>query len=214
VWQAWWYPRRVLKRPVKAVHDPWGHHGRNQKLAQTQSLFVDNQTALLGKHSGQALLSLLAHWPQSIPFSLDSVVDQHHSLLGFLRYVASQYLTGLAATNEYQSLPIGTSLEILPLPLSHSSRGMAISLCSSVCRQEQAGCICSLSQLTGRRPPSRPDDDLQGAGCSHCSRGLGSRAQQQKGSVHPATANRTGESSAGSVPGFRFLDQCQARAPA
>jgi hypothetical protein len=91
VWQEWWYPQRFLRRPVKNVHDPWPHT-RKQMLILTQVHFVDTETALLRKYAGQALLSLLAHWPETMRFSFESVGD--HSLLAFLKYVAAEYLTG------------------------------------------------------------------------------------------------------------------------
>ncbi len=91
MWQEWWYPQRFLRRPVKNVHDPWPHT-RKQMLILTQVHFVDTETALLRKYAGQALLSLLAHWPETMRFSFESVGD--HSLLAFLKYVAAEYLTG------------------------------------------------------------------------------------------------------------------------
>lgn len=95
--QEWWYQQRFLKRPVKTVHDPWPHV-RKQGLSQLQGLLADNETALLRKYAGQALLSLLAHWPQKMRLSLESIGD--HSLLTFLKYVGVEYFcTGGVTTS-------------------------------------------------------------------------------------------------------------------
>jgi hypothetical protein len=84
---------------VKSVHDPWPQI-RKHKLTQIQAHFVDNETALLRKYAGQALLSLLAHWPETMRFSFESVGD--HSLLAFLKYVAAEYLTGATPSDSTQ----------------------------------------------------------------------------------------------------------------
>lgn len=115
VWQEWWYPQRFLRRPVKNVHDPWPHT-RKQMLILTQVHFVDTETALLRKYAGQALLSLLAHWPETMRFSFESVGD--HSLLAFLKYVAAEYLTGATPSD-----PINPPDEDQgALPGTHKSR--------------------------------------------------------------------------------------------
>lgn len=93
LWQEWWYPHRSVKPPVKPVHDPLPHM-RKQPLHQVQGLFADNETILLRKYAGRALLALLAQWPEEMRLSLENV--SNHSLPAFLHFIGVEYFGGVS----------------------------------------------------------------------------------------------------------------------
>ncbi|KAL6048683.1 Ovarian tumor-like cysteine protease [Balamuthia mandrillaris] len=102
VGQQWWYPWRLLKKPVKLVHD--GHFSllRVKSFAEVQHRSLTWENNLSRSYATKAVFTLLSHWPKDAEFSLlDQLKDKEAKdggidsvkLFRFLRFIAAEFLT-------------------------------------------------------------------------------------------------------------------------